>query len=299
MTQGNSQSETQKASEQKSEKQYDKGERKRVAENEIQRIAPEDIGLFTNQGESVISGGEGKLVLENSAGDEQLRVDHEDIQTFDLENGTTENTTLYLNDGGGNVRIGGGAIVVDEDSSAEVYINRDVVVGGSIRVSSNNGSVVSGEIRYSFGEFQGYDGGDWVPFYAKPKIQATQVTQVSADLSGTTNIPVGSSFSFFKDNSYTNLELSFGGVASVFSMTDFGVIFEIRANNLTADFIVEDVIYEDELRDRITLRSIYDNLPAGTYTIQIYARMGSPGTSATNVTVNPGNWPIKVLVKEY
>lgn len=112
------------------EEQLERKKAKKEGQSNSRSFAPEDIGLFSNQGVSVISGGEGKLVLEN--GSEQLRMDDEDIQVYNSEAGTFTGT-LYINDQGGDVDISSGNLTVPE--LGPIGLNGDANVDGNLDVT--------------------------------------------------------------------------------------------------------------------------------------------------------------------
>jgi len=75
--------------------------------------------------------------------------------------------------------------------------------------------------------------------------------------------------------------------------------FEIRVNNLNPDHKIRAVIKPAELEDQCYTQSIYENLPAGNYSFQMYAQAPNTGASATQIIVDPGGWRAAIICKEY
>lgn len=72
--------------------------------------------------------------------------------------------------------------------------------------------------------------------------------------------------------------------------------YQLRVNGVESEFYVTHLLFESLVTEYITLKSIYDNLPAGTHTVEVWARTST--MSSTTVRVDPGNYQGSIIVKE-
>ena len=185
----------------------------------IGRSAPLDIGLFSDQGNSVIGGGEGKLVLEN--GTVQLRMDQSDIQQFSTFSDTYTGT-LFLNDQGGDVRIAGSQLVVPETGSISLNSNTDIIGGlgvtgtidadAGLTVGDYTATPSDGTIRYNTDDFQGYKNGDWTSLSSPWEDSTNGISYNGVEIHSTIN----------------NGRIDFNSSSSVYQLSPEGATFTMR-----------------------------------------------------------------------
>jgi len=110
---------------------------------------------------------------------------------------------------------------------------------------------------------------------------------------------VGREFTVTKKFDNTPIELEYSGRAQVESMSGYGVWFQIRLNNEVPTYFSLGSLISTELQGEISTKSIYLDLPAGTYTGRIYAQSPNPGSSAKGIMIDPGGWDETVLITEF
>jgi hypothetical protein len=76
-----------------------------------------------------------------------------------------------------------------------------------------------------------------------------------------------------------------------------GVRFQVRVDNGTPAFDNLGSILTSNTSEFLSLFAVFQNLPAGNHTVSIWAQ-AAPSGSATSVTVDPGGWGGKIIVKE-
>lgn len=77
-----------------------------------------------------------------------------------------------------------------------------------------------------------------------------------------------------------------------------GTIFELRVNDQAPDFGGIFAITTTNTVSYINNTAVFNQLPAGTYAVSIWARVSPIGTSTLGLTVDPGGWGGRILVKE-
>ena len=113
------------------------------------------------------------------------------------------------------------------------------------------------------------------------KLKTTTGTHSFNKLSGTTKIEV-----------YVNSRFSVG----TFSGAN-GVRFQVRIDNtIVPTFDNQGSILKSNTSEFLSIFAVFQNLPAGNHTVSIWAQ--APSGSASSVTVDPGGWGGKIIVKE-
>lgn len=175
-------------------------------------------------------------------------------------------------------------------------------VSGAIKIGDTANSN-EGAIKYVNNTFQGHDGTDWVPFnYFKPNCDAlTALNNTSINVTTQNWTPIGPSLTFTKKHDETLLQMTYNGRANADVITGSPPIlrFQIRANNTAPDHVSEGSIIGANQSNFIPTESNYDNLPAGTYTIQMYVKLIPAVSSATGVVLDPGGTLSSIMVKEF
>jgi len=46
------------------------------------------------------------------------------------------------------------------------------------------------------------------------------------------------------------------------------------------------------------MRSVYENLPAGDYTVSMYAQAPNFNATATGIIIDPGGWGAAIITRE-
>lgn len=111
--------------------------------------------------------------------------------------------------------------------------------------------------------------------------------------------PIGPTFTVKKLRAKSSLELELAGTVSAESLSaSNGILFELRANGQLPNFKIMGSLKIGHLYDSIVMKSVYTNLPIGTYTIQLYGQ-AAPGGTATKVILDPGGWGERILATEF
>jgi len=77
----------------------------------------------------------------------------------------------------------------------------------------------------------------------------------------------------------------------------FGVLFEVRINDQATTMANRGAITTTGTIDFITINAVYTNLPAGTYTVSVWAQ-AAPSGSSSGVLLDPGGWSGRIIVTE-
>jgi len=75
-----------------------------------------------------------------------------------------------------------------------------------------------------------------------------------------------------------------------------GVQFQVRVDNNSPAFSNDGSILTSNTSTFLSMLAVFRNLPAGNHTTSIWAK--TPAGTATSVTVDPGGWGGKIIVKE-
>ena len=123
---------------------------------------------------------------------------------------------------------------------------------------------------------------------------ATNVTTAWTKLNTTTG-----AHSFTKSDSLSVLEVFVNSRFSVGTISGAnGVRFRVRIDTLVnANFENWGSLRTTGSSDFIPILAVFRNIPAGTHTVSIWAQTAPAGT-ASGVTVDPGGWGGKIIVKE-
>ena len=104
--------------------------------------------------------------------------------------------------------------------------------------------------------------------------------------------------SFTKIGDATKIEVYVNSRFMVGTITGaYGVRFQVRVDNKTPDFDNQGSIRRSNTAEFLSIFAVFENLPAGNYTVSIWAKAAQSG-SATSVLVDPGGWGGKIIVKE-
>lgn len=113
----------------------------------------------------------------------------------------------------------------------------------------------------------------------------------------TTMTGVGVAFSLTKESDNTVLEITMNSRinSGVFAGAS-GIRLQLRVDGVVGDFATDGSIRASDTQEFISMFSVFENLPAGSYTVQVYAQTNS-GTS-TGFSFDPGGWGGRIIVKE-
>lgn len=174
-------------------------------------------------------------------------------------------------------------------------------VAGAIKIQ-NTSNDFPGTIKYTGSDFEGRVGTEWKSLTSNSTVVITESGALninSYDLTDQMWTAIGPTVSFTKGSASSVIEISCNTNVNIASMTGFGVQFEIRVNGMEPDYSNIGNIQDDDLEDDISCTSIFDGLPAGTHTAQIYTRSPNGGSTATGIVLDPGGWGARILVREY
>lgn len=107
------------------------------------------------------------------------------------------------------------------------------------------------------------------------------------------------SHTFTKSNANTRLEVHVNSRFSIGTMSAGanGVRFQVRVDTSTPTLDNWGSIRTSNTSDFLSIFAVFENVPAGSHTVSIWAQ-AAPSGSATAVTVDPGGWGGKIIVKE-
>lgn len=104
--------------------------------------------------------------------------------------------------------------------------------------------------------------------------------------------------SFTKSSNDTKLEVYVNSRFRVGKLRGTnGVEFQVRVDNNTPTFGNEGSILKSNTSEFLSIFAVFQNLPAGSHTVSIWAK-ASPSGSAKSVLVDPGGWKGMIIVKE-
>jgi hypothetical protein len=112
------------------------------------------------------------------------------------------------------------------------------------------------------------------------KLNTTSTTHTFNKLNGATKIEV-----------YVNSRFRVGTIAGA-----NGVRFQVRVDNNMPTFGNQGSILTSNTSEFLSIFTVFQNIPVGSHTVSIWAQ--APSGSATSVTVDPGGWEGKIVVKE-
>ncbi|MCF7806021.1 MAG: hypothetical protein K9N46_15660 [Candidatus Marinimicrobia bacterium] len=121
---------------------------------------------------------------------------------------------------------------------------------------------------------------------------------VDVDTDWTKLVTTADSHSFTKDGSTTNIEVTVNSQFRIGTLNAAGVQFQVRIDDTTTpDYGNFGVVKIDSTGKSQSLFAVFQNLAPGTHTVSLWARTGPSGT-AESVSVDPGGWGGKIIVKE-
>lgn len=116
-------------------------------------------------------------------------------------------------------------------------------------------------------------------------------------LSNTTWAPIGPTFTFTKQSDDTNLEIYVNTNADAGTFQGAtGIRFQVRVDGIASSLENQGAIKVGGQIEFLSFMSIFTNLDAGNYTIQVYTRTNTG--ASWNVILDPGGWGGSILVKE-
>ncbi|MCT4636193.1 MAG: hypothetical protein N4A72_00660 [Bacteroidales bacterium] len=111
--------------------------------------------------------------------------------------------------------------------------------------------------------------------------------------------PIGPDFKVKKTRDYTSLELEYSGECLADSIKNgYGVRFQIRVDKKNPNYDSQGTLKTGNLKSEISTKSVYVGLPAGEYTVQMFAIAPNSGASAKGIVLDPGGWGERILVSE-
>ncbi len=137
-------------------------------------------------------------------------------------------------------------------------------------------------------------------------MESTFLNNTSFDLPDQQWYRVSSQTSYIKQSSDTEIELSVGTYITVDTVSNgFGVWFELRLEDSNGDPIEPDFKDRAALNNNsgygtkwVNMKSVYEDLPAGTYTFTIYAQAPNANASASGIIIDSGGWLSRIILKE-
>jgi hypothetical protein len=118
----------------------------------------------------------------------------------------------------------------------------------------------------------------------------------SVNVSTWTKLNTGT-HTFTKSQNDTEIEVYVNSRFRIESLTANGVQFQVRIDDVTMpDFDNLGSIRTADTQEFQSIFAVFENIPAGTHTVSIWAE-AAPSGSATGVLVDPGGWGGKIIVK--
>ena len=110
---------------------------------------------------------------------------------------------------------------------------------------------------------------------------------------------VATTHTFTKSSGDTTIEVYVNSRFSVGSWNGpLGVQFQVRVDDsILPTFSNAGSILKSNNSEFLSIVAVFQNLPAGSHTVSIWAH-ATPTGSATSVMVDPGGWGGKIIVKE-
>lgn len=103
---------------------------------------------------------------------------------------------------------------------------------------------------------------------------------------------------FTKSHNDSKIEVYVNSRFSIGTLNANGVLFQVRIDDtITPDFDNQGSILTSNTSEFLPIYAVFENLPAGSHTVSIWGR-AAPSGSASSVTVDPGGFSGKMIVKE-
>ena len=113
-----------------------------------------------------------------------------------------------------------------------------------------------------------------------------------------TVLNIGSGKTFTKQHAGSKIEVYVNSRASIGVLTSSnGVRFEARVDGNAPNFSSWGSIRSNTSEEFLSLLSVYEGLPAGTHSVEVFAQAANGG-SCTGVLMDPGGWGGRIIVKE-
>lgn len=183
--------------------------------------------------------------------------------------------------------------------------NGTIEATNGVIVGDNQSITTDGTIRYDGTDLEGRVNGTWKSMTAGEQTNITSggfLNNASYNLDNANGwVPISTSFTIIKEHDNTVIELSLDSRVSATTIgPGFGIQFDLRIDGNQGDyFSLGSLLAVGPLSDYISMNSIFENLTAGTYTAQIYARAPNFNGMATGVVIDSGGWGARILAREY
>lgn len=174
-------------------------------------------------------------------------------------------------------------------------ITEDKISNGAVTESKiGEGAVITNKI--SDGAVTAEKLAENLTFSSYTRFQSLNTGSVTVT-SDWTKLNIGTR-SFSKEHDGTNIEVFLHSRAQpgIFQRDVTWIQYQLRVNGVVADHVVSHLLFESNVIGYITLKSIYESLPAGKHTVEVWARTSA--LSSSSVLVDPGNFEGAIIVKE-
>jgi|GEM_PF-3107643 len=158
-----------------------------------------------------------------------------------------------------------------------------------------------GVIQKTSDDIEGYNAGTWNSLInVNPNYtSSSSLNNAAYSLPDQAWYPVGPATTVVKVRENSVVELEFDSTVEANLVGGFGIRFELRMDALAPDFKNWGVYKLNSPPVQTSAKSIYTNLPAGTYTARLWANAANAGSSATNLILDSGGWGARILITEY
>lgn len=114
-----------------------------------------------------------------------------------------------------------------------------------------------------------------------------------------TPLPVNSALNLIqKKYDETRIEVFVHTRIAVASITGSGVVFQVRLSGKEAKWQTFGSLISAPGDEYVSFTAVFDDLPAGNYNVEIWAKAVPAGETATGITVDPAGFRGGILVKE-
>lgn len=201
-----------------------------------------------------------------------------DLEFMTHATGTNTNSTRMVIKDNGYVGIG------TSDPGANLEVAGNIVVSGTVDGVDVAGlkSTVDNRVS-SYSQFA--------------NLNYNSVTVTS---SWTKLLTTSGTHAFTKKNADTKIEVYVNSRFSIGAFTGAsGIRFQVRIDDNTApSFGSDGIMLTANSAEYLSLYAVFQNLPAGSHAVSLWAIASPAGSTVASVWVNPGNWGGKIVVKE-
>lgn len=233
----------------------------------------------------------GKIIVSTPAPADSARIDLSADAT---------GASIKLYNSAGDLKVS----ITSEDSTVTfdvpVVINSDLDVSGKATMQADLDVV--GNIAVS-GTVDGVNISSFKADYDNHQSQYTQFgnlnhSSVTVGTSWTKLITTAGTHSFTKGLDDTNIEVHVNSRFNIGTLTGaLAVLFQIRVDGNIPDFHNQGAMRTSNTVEFLSLLAVFENLPAGSHTVSIWARAITSGSAAA-VSLDPGGLGGTMLVKE-